>query len=80
MRHKKKLLSVIFLQALDSWRSGQSQPHLIGLVFLCHNIFLFFAHPAQKKRRRRAVFLSPFLVWLSQACQTAYGYVHGALI
>ena len=48
-RHKKKLLSVIFLQALDSWQCSQPQPHLIGSVCLFHNTFHFLAHPARDR-------------------------------
>lgn len=61
MRHKKKLLSVIFLQALDSWQSGQSQPYLTGLVCLFHNTFCFLAHPDREDETQTSCTPLPFL-------------------
>lgn len=62
MMHKKKLLAVIFLQALDSWQSGQSQPHLIGSLCFFHSASRSLAHPAQERQTQagHAPLLFPF--------------------
>lgn len=75
MRHKKKLLSMIFLQALDSWQSGQSQPHLIGLVCFFYTLSASLHALFRKTRHRQAIHRSPFFMRLSWACQAEDGYV-----